>query len=568
MEYQHFIDELRALLASEDLLEINQHVNDLRSNYENYVLEQERLHQIATLDAQEQGQEAPELPHDFGKEEFYALIDQYREAKKKIQDEKSDVETKNLKEKQQLIARLKAVITDEENIGAAFAAFKEIQETWKTIGDIPRKNRNEIQSEYSKLIEDFFYNIHIYKELKDHDFHRNKQLKEALIEKLKGLRTETSVKELEHQLKAIQNDWEDIGPVPNEEWEGLKDSYWTEVRSMYNRINRFYEDKRSEQKENITKKEGLIKAAEEILQQVPNLETAKQWEVATDSLLTIQTNWKTIGFGPKKENDEVWKKFRSVCDAFFAAKKAFGSVAQKEFDAVAEKKKLLIDQALAMKDSTDWKNTSEKFIRLQKEWNAVGNAGKKHEQKLWKQFRAACDDFFSAKQKHFSEKDHEFEANLEVKKALIEEIKSLQLATDKNEALEQLRTLSARFASAGLVPLKEKERIFKQFKDAMDAHYQALNLEGKEKDAAMFRAKIDTLSASPHASKQMAGMKQDLRREIDDLKREILQLENNLGFFARSKGADALRAEVEKKIEAANRKIDQAKQRLKMIPNE
>ncbi|TNE98415.1 MAG: DUF349 domain-containing protein, partial [Bacteroidetes bacterium] len=281
----NFIEKLKELTEQEDVLAVQNEVNELRSKFEDYILEQERQLQVRQLEAQENGEEVPEADSDYGKEAFYGIFNEYKEKRKAAADLKKATEEKNLQEKRSLIKKLQDVITNEENIGAAFAAFKEVQESWKEIGDIPRDKRNEIQSEYSKLIEDFFYNIKIYKELKDHDLHRNSQLKNEIIQKLKHLTKVDSIKEIEQQLKTLQNDWEDVGPVPNEEWEKLKDAYWTEVRSVYERINRFYEDRRSIQQKNIELKQALIQKIEEIVEKLSDFDTVKAWDQATEKVL-------------------------------------------------------------------------------------------------------------------------------------------------------------------------------------------------------------------------------------------------------------------------------------------
>ena len=227
------------------------------------------------------------------KDAFYLIYNDYKAKKKAVIDKRNSLETTNLQEKKTLITKLREVVTKEENIGSAFSAFKEIQENWKTVGDIPRANRNEIQAEYSKLLEDFFYNIKIYKELKDYDFNRNYQLKMEIIEKLKILIELKNIKDLETQLKGIQNDWEDIGPVPNEKWEEVKDAYWTEVRSTYDRINRFYDDRRILQQENLKQKEELLTEIKELAATVPTLETLKDWDSKTSAVLEIQKKWKS-----------------------------------------------------------------------------------------------------------------------------------------------------------------------------------------------------------------------------------------------------------------------------------
>tara|TARA_B110000459_G_scaffold194963_1_gene234976 strand:+ start:18304 stop:20331 length:2028 start_codon:yes stop_codon:yes gene_type:complete len=502
------------------------------------------------------------------KDAFYLIYNDYKAKKKAVIDKRNSLEITNLQEKKALITKLREVVTKEENIGSAFSAFKEIQENWKTVGDIPRANRNEIQAEYSKLLEDFFYNIKIYKELKDYDFNRNYQLKMEIIEKLKILIELKNIKDLETQLKGIQNDWEDIGPVPNEKWEEVKDAYWTEVRSSYDRINRFYDDRRILQQENLKQKEALLTEVKELAATVPTLETLKDWDSKTSAVLEIQKKWKSVGFGPKKENEVIWKAFRAACDEFFNAKKEFFGKVNEQFDGIAKQKQELIDKAIALKASTDWKETSNQLIQLQKQWKTLGHAGRKNEQKLWKAFRTACDDFFNSKNSHFSEQDKAYEDNLTAKNDILKEIDSAKLPEDKKEALAILKEFSNKFNAIGRVPMKSKDAIFKSFKDGMDKQYGALKMDSNEKDAIMFEAKIETIKASPRAADLFYGMKQDLRKEIDKEMKEINLLENNLGFFANSKGADALKKDVEKKVNRSKEKINEIKQKLKMVPNE
>ena len=578
MENVDFIEQLKTLTANEDVLAVSNEVNDLRTKFNDYILEEERKEQVAKLEAEAQSEgesEGADLDSARSavetvalKESFYEIYDEYKSKKKAVIDERNEAEAKNLAEKRALIAKLKEVITNEENIGSAFASFKEIQEKWKVIGDIPRAKRSDVQAEYSKLLEDFFYNIKIYKELKDHDFHRNYQLKMEVVERLKALIDIKSIKEVETQLKNIQNDWEDIGPVPNEKWEEVKDAYWTEVRSSYERINRFYDDRRSQQKVNLEKKQELLEATKEISASIDSLESVKDWDAKTSAILEIQKKWKTIGFGPKKENEEIWAAFRGECDTFFNAKKAFFGKVNEAFDGVAKKKQDLIDKAIALQSSTDWKETSNQLIQLQKQWKKLGHAGRKNEQKLWKSFRGACDAFFNARQAHFSEQDKAFEDNLKAKEELLKEIDGFKLPSDKKEALTALKDYSNKFNAIGKVPMKQKDAIYKGFKEAMDKHYGALKMEGAEKDAVMFQAKIDTIQSSPDSARLFRNLKQDLRKEIDKQQKEITLLGNNLGFFANSKGADALKKDVEKKIKRAEDTITDIKRKLKMVPNE
>jgi hypothetical protein len=495
MEAKEFIEQLKELAQQEDVLSVSGAVNDLRTKYEDYILEEERKAQVAQLEARDRGEEIPEENLDFGKDEFYAIYSDYKERRKAASEAIKAEELKNLQEKVVLTKRLEDVIQNEENIGAAFAAFKEIQEKWKEIGNIPRNKRNEVQSNYSKLIEDFFYNISIYKQLKDHDFHRNLQLKEGVISKLKELNKVESIKEVEQQLKTLQNDWEDIGPVPNEEWERIKDAYWTEIRSIYERINRFYDDRRAVQQENLEKKKGLLDKVKEIISETEGLDSVKGWEAKTKKLLTIQEDWKKIGFGPRKENEAIWKELRALSDEFFDKKRAFFDVVHKGFDAIAEKKMKLIEKAEAMKESTDWGKTSKELINLQKQWKQLGHSGRKNEQRLWKRFRNACDAFFNARQAHFAEQDKAFETNLKKKEAIIEEIKKYKAEGDKKEILVKLKSFAQSFNAIGMVSRKDKDKVYKEFKSALDKHYEALDLDAKEREQTLFSAKIRNLES-------------------------------------------------------------------------
>lgn len=569
MESTAFLEELKALASQEDLISAGREVNELSARFEDYVIEEERKLQVAQLDAREKGEEIPENTELIKlKEEFREVLRAFREKRKALIDSKNAEESTNLSKKKSLIDKLRDTIQNEENIGAAFGALKEIQETWKEIGDIPREKRDEVQTEYSRLIEDFFYNINIYKQLKDHDLKRNAQMKQEVVAKLKELESVTSIKEVEHQLKALQNDWEDIGPVNNDEWELLKDEYWKAVHTAYSRINSHYEEQRTVLAGNLELKRELLSNLTAAVDAVPQQTDVKFWDDATAKILQFQEDWKKIGFGPRKENEEVWQAFRAQCDRFFAMKKDFFSEIQKEFDKIAEKKKELIAKASELKDSTDWKNTANQLVNLQKQWKSLGSSGQRNEQRLWKQFRGACDVFFENRQKHFEAADAEFENNLTAKKEIIAKINAYVVPEDKKQALADLKQFSNDFNAVGKVPIKVKDAVYNEFKKAIDNHYNALKLEGEEKNKVLFQARLDTLAGSSDASRLFAKEKWDLRRKIDHLQQEVLQLENNLGFFANSKGADALKKEVEKKIERAKDEILALRQKIKLIPNE
>ena len=568
MEHLDFIEQLKELALNEDVFAVSKAINELRVKFDDYVLEEERKVQVAQLVAKENEEEIPVHEGDFGKDDFYSVFEVYKQKRKEAIESRKSIEEANLQSKRALITKLTEVIQSEENIGSAFNSFKEIQEKWKEIGDIPRDKRNSIQTEYSKLIEDFYYNIKIYKDLKDHDFHRNTQMKDKVIEGLKSLKDIKSIKELESQLKVLQHDWDDIGPVQNEEWERMKGAYWTEVRSIYERINRHYDDRRLKQQENLKLKEELIVETKSIVENADEFDSISIWDTKTKEILALQAKWKSIGFGPKKENDAIWKTFRALCDQYFEVKNEFFGKVNEKFDAIATQKEELITKAIELNTSTDWKETSNKLIQLQKQWKQLGHAGRKNEQILWKKFRTACDSFFNARQANFDKQDKVYEDNLVLKEAVLKEISDYKLSKDKEQSLQDLLEFSKKFNVIGRVPMKAKDSVFKAFKSAMDKHYGDMKLEGAEKDKILFSAKIEMLKASPNSSRLLNDMKFDFRKDIDKQQKEVNQLENNLGFFSNSKGANPLMLEVEEKINKAKQKIESIKVKLKMIPNE
>jgi hypothetical protein len=569
MELQHLTEQIVALGQQEDLLQLGRTASELKQQFEDQLLELERQEQIKRLEANDQGETYEEYDFKPLKEAFFEAYNSFVNKRKAQQQLQQTLEAQNLRLKKDLITRLKEVIDNEEKIGTAFQAYKEIHETWKKIGAIPREQRETIQKEYSRLLEIFFYNIKIYKELKDHDYRRNKQLKEDLIFKLKQLRVASlEQRDLEAQLHALQDEWEEIGPVQNEDWEVMKTAYWEAVRSIYDKINEHYEAQRQVLKANIDAKKKLIDALAERLKETEQWNSFKHWETQTAFVLDLQAQWKTIGSGSRKENEAVYQAFRARCDEFFAAKKNFSKDADALSQEIVQKKKGLIEKAQALSSSTDWKNTADQLKKLQKQWQDFGSAGQRYENKLWKEFRAACNAFFDARQTHFEGQEAENTQNLEAKHALITTIQNYTLPADKQTALSELRDFQQQFNAIGPVGVKEKQNTYTAFKTRMDELYKDLKLEGQEKERVFYQAKLEGFFASPDKQRLLQAERQDIRKQIDFLQKDILTLENNLGFFARSKGADQLRLEVEKKVAAAQEKIQGLKAKLKLIPNE
>jgi hypothetical protein len=569
MEKRDFLKELNELVLVEDILSVNLKINELKSAFQDFIIEEERKQQVAELEAQETGEET-QVNNDLQelKTAFYEIYNTYKEKKTALITAQKLEQEANLRIKKNLIERLRKLISEEENIGLAVSTYKEIHEAWKNVGDISRELRQDIQNEYSKLLESFFFNLKIYRELKEHDLKRNSQLKKEIIAKLQLLLENENVKEIESSIKQLQNEFEEIGPVLQNEWDIIKEEYWKNVKLIYAKINDFYELKRNELTQNIEKKTLLLEEVKRFILEIPNEIQHKEWEEKTQILLEFQNLWKAIGFGTKKENEDLWQQFREQCDIFFSKKKEFFDKIKEENNKIADKKRAIIDKVVAIKDSTEWKKTSDAIIKFQQDWKTIGHAGQKLEQQLWKEFRSACDSFFNHKQKHFEEADKQNEVNLRMKLDVIAQIEAYVPSEDKKQVLSDLRDFSSTFLAIGKVPFKEKDVVFEAYKNAIDTHYKKVKLEGEEKEKMLFQAKMDNLKANPNSEKLIEKERKDIQQQIAILRQDVNQFENNLGFFANSKGADLLKKEVESKINSTKRKIEDYQRKLKLLVHE
>jgi hypothetical protein len=558
-----FIIKLNELLQQEDLLSISKEVSQLKGSFDDWLLHSEGKQQVETLKAKEEGETIEQIDYAIIKAQFSELFKTYKDAKKQQLEIKNKLELENLKLKKNLITELKDLVENEENIGTAFNGYNTIQDTWKKIGDIPRDKRDEIQKEYSRLRELFFHNITIYKELKENDYKRNTQLKEKIIVELQTLRNESeSIRELEKKLRIGQDEWEDIGPVQHEQWEGLKSSYWEVVRSIYDKINRHYEQHRASQQENLKKKQVILTELKSFLEENQTVNDQKEWRKCTEKVLEFQSNWKKIGFAPKKDNDAIWKEFRGLCDTFFSKKKDFFKIRDNKDKDARDAKKSLIDKAKELKSSNDWKETSHALIQLQKQWKTLKGAGR-YEKKLWEEFRGACDYFFTQKENAAKALDKELILNIEKKQAFIASIEERTVKSDQD-----IKDIISEFQALGNVASAHYNKLMLSFNKAIQAQLSKSDMTPEAADLLMFKSKINGLLSSKDAAPQYQRERKALRMKITELENELIKAETNMGYFSVSKGAEKLFAQVNEKNDQIKKDISLLKRKIKLIPNE
>ncbi|MEZ4923182.1 MAG: DUF349 domain-containing protein [Crocinitomicaceae bacterium] len=559
------IARLNELAHLDKVLDAVNEFNELTAEFQKLQEEEEHAFEVQKLERIEAGEkpENIEKPVYEYMDDFKRLSQLFKDKKKIEVNAQKDIENANLEKKRALIAALTDLIQNEENIGRAIARFKDIQDSWKEIGAVPREKRQDVQKEFSNLVENFRYNINIYKDIKDHDLNRNLSLKKELLDKLKALLDVEIIKDIEEKLHAIQDEWNAIGGTHQEEWEKIKGEYWDTVNKVYEKIHSFYKSRREERSENITKKKELIEKARSIVEK--EITSHKAWKKLTDKLVALQEEWKTVGYGPKEENNAVWKEFRAICNDFFAKKKDFYGDRNDQFDGVKEAKENMIKEVESLKNSTDWGNTTKQIVAIQKKWKDVGSAGPKHENRLWKEFRDHIDYFFDQKEAHFKNADAAGTANLKAKEEVIKKIQGYKVPADGNKAVQELKEFSSQFAEIGNVPFKEKDRIYKAYKKALDEKYDAIQMDQSEKERLIFESRLDSIKGSDDPERDLDRERSGIRNKLNKLKSEIVKMETNMAFFANADENNPLMKSAIKSLNDAKAEEEALKEQLKAI---
>lgn len=548
------------LLQNEDIMAVRPEVRDLRDTWNRLTREEEHAqHEQWKTVEHEEGEDFAftPAPEDEGFEALYAT---YRE---RIAAHKARVDAEqkeNLRQKKELLTRLETLIKEEENVGKAFEQFNEINDGWKAIGDVPGDAVRDLNDSFQRLRDDFFYNINIYKELREHDLKINLRKKEELIELARQLTALEDIKEIEMLARSYQKQWSEIGPSPRETWKEIGDTFFGLIREGYGKVQAHYDALRSQHETNLEARRELIRKVNEIAAlEISNHGT---WNKKTEEVLELQKQWKDCGYVPKAEGEEVWKEFRAACDLFFERKNVYYRQRKEEYKGALSVKERLVKEANELKDETDWKKTTDKILKLQEQWKAAGSAGQSDERRLWGQFRAACDHFFEAKKAYFAGMGDRHEANKQEKEALITDLEAFELTGNRTVDMETLRGYQARWNSIGHVPKADMKPLNEKFFGILDGKWEVLKANKIERNISSYKERVDSLRES--GSKDVGRERRLLREKIDRLKQRVLQYENNLNFFT-GPGADEMKKGVERKIRAANDEIEEIKQKLRLF---
>lgn len=497
-------------------------------------------------------------------EELKTLLNEYKTKKAALIAKTEADKENNLIQKQHILDRMKVLVESNDDVSSHINEFRELQKKWKTIGQVPQEHVNELWKSYAACQESFWDLIKINNELREYDFKKNLELKTVICEAAERLDEEADVISAFHQLQKLHDEWRETGPVARE----FREEIWNRFKAASAVINRkhqgHFDEIRKIEEDNLVAKTALCEKIEAF--DFSSLNSYKAWDEATKTIMGWQEEWRTIGFAPRKSNHKIFDRYRAACDAFFNAKAEFYKASKNVLSDNLEKKKALCEQAEKLKDSTDWKETSETLIRLQKEWKTIGPVAKKYSDEVWKRFISACDYFFEQKQKNTSGQRTEELENLTKKKELIAKINELDAVADKTpaEVLTTLREYIARWNETGHVPFRDKDKIYKEYRSAVDKMFEKLNVDANQRRLDTFKTNLKDMSTK--GENKLLREREKLMRAYEHLKSEIATYENNIGFLtSTNKKGSGLIKEMERKIEALKEEAALIEQKITLI---
>lgn len=508
--------------------------------------------------------EAYVMKTDDSEEQFKAEMGLIKEKRAKAFQQQEEEKKANLQRKQQIIEKIKMMSTSPEEANKSYNDFKALQQEWKDIKAVPAEKANELWRNYQLYVEQYYDLLNLNRELREYDFKKNLEQKTLLCEAAEKLADEPDAVSAFHQLQELHQQYREIGPVAKE----LREQIWARFKAASTVINKrhqqHFEELRAKEEENLTRKTALCEKVEAIAKE--ENKNATDWENHTKQIIDIQTEWKTIGFAPQKMNVKIFDRFRAACDDFFGRKAEFFKTLKEKFAENTKKKKEMVEQAKALMDSTDWKATSDKLIKLQKEWKTIGMVPKKVGDQLWAEFVAACNKFFEARNAATAGTRNEEQQNLDRKKEIIAKLKELLDSTADN-VQATLQQLIDEYGKIGHVPFKEKDKLFKEYHKVVDALYKKLNISASKQRLDNFKSSIKSMAKQ--GEDMLDNERGRLMRRYEQLKSEITTYENNLGFLnASSKKGNSLIDEMNRKVNKLKDDLELIRQKIKAIDAE
>lgn len=562
MSREQLNDAFKSLLRNHPVSEIKEHVEAIREVFDEASKEIEDEQRKKFLDSGEPEENFAPQP-DMPQKEFSALLYEYRTKRDEERVTQEHEKEKNLQAKYEVIEAIKDLVNRQESLNDTFHEFRTLQQKWREIGPVPQSKLHDLWETFHLHVENFYNYIKINNELRDLDLKKNCEAKLALCEKAEELLLEPSPIKAFKTLQKYHDQWREIGPVLREKKEELWERFKAATAKINQKQQEHFESLKNQLKKNLEAKTELCEKAEALIKD--DIVSPRDWEEKSKQLIDLQQIWKTIGFAPKKENNQVYDRFRKACDEFFNKKRDYFKSYKEDQQNNFQLKTELCIQAEAMKDSHDWKKTTDEFIRIQKKWKEIGPVPRKQSDAIWKRFREACDYFFDRKSQFFSHIDEEQGSNLKLKEAIIEELKQLNMEEDSEKCFATLQEFQRRWSEIGFVPIQDKERINQEFRNIINQKFDHLNLDEINKNLQKFRNKLENWKATNQFNEKIGQERNKIMIKLKQLENDIVLWENNIGFFAKSKNSDALVRDFKHKIENGKRNISLLNKKLDLI---
>ena len=508
--------------------------------------------------------ETYQVTPDEDEEAFKAEMGIIKERRQQLFREQEQEKEENLKKKQEIIEKIKAMVTSPEEASKTYQEFKALQQEWREIKNVPAEHANELWRNYQLYVEQFYDLLKLNSEARELDFKKNLEAKTRLCEAAEKLADETDVISAFHQLQKLHQEYREIGPVAKD----LREQMWQRFKAASTVINKrhqqHFEDLRAREEENLAKKTALCEKVEAICAE--ENKTSADWERHTQQIIELQAEWKTIGFAPQKMNVKIFERFRAACDAFFARKAEHFRQQKETYKENADKKRALIEKAKALQDSTEWRSTSDKLIALQKEWKTIGMVPKKLGDQLWEEFLGACNKFFEARNAQGAGQRNEERENLEKKRSVIEQLR--QVADEAGDDLQaRVQKLVEEYNSIGHVPFREKDKLYEEYHAVLDKLYKELNVSVARRRLNKFKDNLKQVAERGEAA--LDSERARLMRQYDTIKQEVQTYENNLGFLSvSSKKGSSLIDEMKRKVQKLKDDMQLVKDKIKAIDEE
>lgn len=501
---------------------------------------------------------------DQAEEDFKVLMARIKEVKAQIREQQEAQRIANLEKKKAIIAEFDAMSGDTDNINRHHQRAKELQAEFRAIGEVPPQNSTEIWKQYQEAVERFYDQAKINKELYDYDLKKNLGEKQIIIDEAHRLADETDIILAFRRLQELHDKWREIGPVAKEFREDVWNSFKDASAVINSRYQAFFEERKARERENEEAKTALCEAAEAI---VPaELTSYAQWDESTKKIIAMQEQWRSLGYASKKANNQLFARFRSACDAFFAAKAEFYKNVKDELAANMEKKVALCERAEQLMNSTDWRATTDELVKLQKEWKQIGAVGRKQSDAIWKRFQAACDHFFEEKKKNSSDTRHTEQSNLKAKRDLVARLRAFDadgLEAAPDEIFAEIKKAQAEWKEIGHVPFREKDKVYEAFREVIDALFARYDLRGQRSRMASFEGNISEIAGD---AGKLNRERERLMRAYEQRKAELNTYENNLGFLSsKSQSGNSMVREIERRVQRLKDDIAELSEKIKLI---